>query len=977
MLRRTILSAAAMLAAGISLYSQSSILEAFKPSCDSITVLSREHFRVKSSVRLKRALKRGNVLDLYFTQEFSDFPWRPDDVSWIKGLVRDLWPEGLGEYKPGSIFCETVSLDDLVCPAPGSDGKPGKYKFSVDAPARKPFIEESGALKFDRGLRGRNIALWQSHGRFYDNGAECWSWQRSPNWRTTEDLYTQSFVLPFLIPMLERAGAYVLTPRERDTGTIEVICDNDSHFPSPGHPVRTHGVYSERGNWKSAGEGFADRKQVYVKDDNPFTMGTARQAACTGGKANASVRWNPRLEKNGRHFVYISYKTLPESSDCARYTVVHRGGSSEYIVNQRAGGGTWICLGEFDLGPDSYIMLDNGIPAGRRPARGSVVTADAVKIGGGIGKIARGKGKDTSSWEISDMPSYLEGAMYWEQWAGMPYSLIHQWSTDYTCDFASRGAWVKMLKDDRNLPIDLSLAFHTDAGVTPNDSIVGTLSIYTLRAENSRKFSTGGDRSACRMLADFVQTQITDDLRADYDSLWTRRQLWNRSYSESRTTDVPGMLLELLAHQNFADMKFGLDPTYRFDVCRAIYKGMLKFLSTYYGVPYSVAPLPVNSFSATLTPSGKALLQWAPTEDVKESTAEAEGYILYTRTDDGAFDNGRPVKGCSIEIPIEKGRLYSFRIEAWNRGGRSFPSETLSLGIASDEARKVLVVNNFDRVAAPSWFDSPQYAGFDARIDSGVPYIKDISYAGDSYEYRRDRQYVNNTAPGFGACDTDMAGFQPAGNSFDYPAVHGRMLMELGYSFCSMSRKAFESSPDGGWPVVDIICGKQISTICGNNRNPARYQVFPKGLQKAISAAASAGSSILISGAYIATDAWDEIYPIGDSDYQESARNFIMDVLGYKWSTSRGSVNGTVTIDNDNIHFYNELREDTYSVETAGAIRATNGGKVIAKYTNRTGAGVYHDMGSHKVVAWSFPLEIIEGRDDMRKVFKKSMDFFE
>ena len=43
----------------------------------------------------------------------------------------------------------------------------------------------------------------------------------------------------------------------------------------------------------------------------------------------------------------------------------------------------------------------------------------------------------------------------------------------------------------------------------------------------------------------------------------------------------------------------------------------------------------------------------------------------------------------------------------------------------------------------------------------------------------------------------------------------------------------------------------------------------------------------------------------------------------------------------------------------------------------RIGAGVYHDMGSHKVVAWSFPLEIIEGRDDMRKVFKKSMDFLE
>jgi hypothetical protein len=41
-------------------------------------------------------------------------------------------------------------------------------------------------------------------------------------------MFTQSFVLPFLVPMLENAGAYVMLPRERDTQVNEVVVDNDS-----------------------------------------------------------------------------------------------------------------------------------------------------------------------------------------------------------------------------------------------------------------------------------------------------------------------------------------------------------------------------------------------------------------------------------------------------------------------------------------------------------------------------------------------------------------------------------------------------------------------------------------------------------------------------------------------------------------------------------------------------------------------------
>ena len=973
---RKILTATAVLLLCISANAQKAILDAFKPVTDSLTVLSKEHFGVRSYLKLNKAMKRGQILDLYFTKELGDLPWRTSDPQWFRQQLKTLWPEEVKQYSLGGVWCESVDLAELAQPAPGNNGQPKDYRFKVKAPARSLFIEEAGAHKADRGLRGRNIALWQSHGRYYDNGAGCWSWQRSPNWRTTEDLYTQSYVLPFLIPMLERAGAYVVTPRERDTNSTEVVIDNDRSFRSSRFPVRTHGSYKEKGAWKDAGEGFADKKEVYVKDDNPFTMGSARQSSCTSGKGNASIRWSPELEENGRFCVYISYKTLPNSTRSARYTVEHRGGRSEFIVNQKIGGGTWIYLGEFDLGPDSYIMLDNGTPSGRTLEKGSVVTADAVRIGGGMGKIARGKGRDTSDWETSGLPCYLEGAMYSEQWAGMPYDRIHQWDTDYTCDYASRGEWVKMMKDDLNLPIDLSLAFHTDAGVTPNDSIVGTLAIYTLKADGKRKFSDGGDRAACRLLTDWVQTQVVNDIRADYDSLWTRRQVWNRSYSESRTTDVPGMLMELLSHQNFSDMKFGLDPQFRFDACRAIYKGMLKFLSTYYGESYVVAPLPVKDFSATFGDDGYVVLNWKATEDEKEPTATPSEYIVYTRIDDGVFDKGVRVSECHLSLPIENGHLYSFKVEACNRGGRSFPSEVLSIGIASEDARKVLIVNNFDRISAPSWFDSDKYAGFDARLDSGVPYLKDISYGGESWEFRRDKKYINNTAPGFGATDIDMAGFQPAGNTFDYPAVHGKALLDLGYSFCSMSRSAFEKAPAEPYFALDVICGKQISTLVGNSRGGVRFRVFPTEFRKALRASASAGCNILISGAYIATDAWDEFYPIEDDGYQGTARDFIQSVLGYRWATSRGSVNGKVMIDGQCYNYSNELNEESYCVETAGAIKPTSGGKTIATYTNRLGTGVYHPFEGYGVVAWSFPLELLTSKDELKTILDKSLKFF-
>ncbi|MCR5561111.1 MAG: N-acetylmuramoyl-L-alanine amidase [Bacteroidales bacterium] len=988
----------AFLAFAAPLRAQTPRSEDFKPAADSLTVLLNERFNVRSNIKVWKVMRRGNELDIYFERKLSDYPWRKEDTGWFRGRIRELWPEGLDKFRLGKVFCHKLSLDELVTPGPGDGkGKPQDYEFNYRSHRTgRPFVERLGRDHPRKGLYRRNIALWQSHGLYFDGA--FWSWQRTPLFRTIEDLYTQSYVLPFLIPMLENAGAYVVTPRERDTQIHEIICDNDTHcpgdtlagvgdwafnFPEP-LPSRTHGAYSQKGSWSKLDGGFADFRKYYSGNDNPFAAGTAVRAACVKGKATAEIRWTPEIPSRGSYAVYVSYKTVEGSTAAAHYTVNHLGGKTEFAVDQTRGGGTWIYLGtfEFDRGSDGCVVLDNATPKGREG--GKYVTADAVRFGGGIGKVLRGAGDaPDSTWTVSGMPSYTEGALYWMHWAGAPQELWKKWEGDYTRDYAGRGAWVKWMKDSLGVNIDLSLALHSDAGVTPNDSTVGTLAIYTLLEKNSRKFSNKEDRMASRFLGDCIQTEVCDMIRSRYDSTWRRRQLWDRSYSECRTTDVPGIILEVLSHQNFADMKYGLDPQFRFDVSRSIYKGMLKFLSSYYGNNYAVQPLPVKGFRAEIVKGPSARLSWSPVTDTSEPTADPSSYLLYTRVDGGGWNNGISVRDTSFVVSLPVGKILSFKVVACNDGGDSFPSEILSVGIPSGESKgKVRIVNNFTRVSGPAFFDTPTYAGFDGALDSGVPWGTDISYIGEDYEHRRDNPYSGNNAPGFGGSDYGFAGRSYAGNSFDYPYIHGKALLDLGWSFESCSAEAFCSAGAGDASVVDLVCGKQVSTVLGSQEHGVSFRVFPEELQQALRTATGKGASLIVSGANIATEGWDSVYPVADStfaDYRRSVREFDRDVLGIRWISSRASRDGVfVSISGgEPLEFWNEWNGESYFVENPDGIRPKdNHGKLLYKYRcSNVGAAVQYQGSGYRAVSFGFPLETIKKPEDLRSVLEGALGF--
>ena len=939
----------------------------FRVVCDTLTERCNRHFFVRSKVTLEKVYVRNDALELYFNRSLADYPWHEDDILWFLSELNTESASVLGDYTIGSCRTAGCRLEELETPRLTRNGKSPQFVHAVKGTPAKPLVSRVGARKITKGLSGRHISLWQSHGYYYNETQDMWKWQRATLHRTVEDMYTQSYVLQGVIPMLENAGAYVMTPRERDVQRHEVICDNDPSFVrSGGNDIRTAGTYTERGVWETAEEpGFADVKQEYEIKDNPFRCGTSRKSWCSVTPVNVAL-WTPDIPERGEYAVYVSYTSYKNSCKRARYTVHHLGGSTVFQVDQTRGGGTWIYLGtfEFGAGENGFVALEN------KGEASEVVSADAVRFGGGMGKISR-------NGHISGMPSFVEGASYWMPWAGADSSL-RAWETDYTNDYATRGAWTVMMKDEKGIPFDCSLAFHTDAGATPNDSIVGTLAIYTLKDDEDRFFSDGQDRITNRTYADFVQTQIVEDLRVGFDPKWSRRMLWERSYSESRTTDVPALLLELLSHQNFADMKYGLDPSFRFTVSRAVYKGILKYLACRNGVSYVVQPLPVHAFSAVFSGRDTVRLSWQPTEDPMELTATPKGYTLYTRIDDGAFDEGVPVMDCNAVMPVAPGHMYTWKVEAWNDGGCSFPSELLSAGIPSGASGPaVLVVNNFDRVAAPAWFDTPEYAGFDSRLDIGMPYIRDINYIGDNYEFRRSKPWESDDGPGFGGSYTDYAGKVVAGNTFDYPSVHGASLMRLGRPFCSMSSEAFcaDTTLASGFGCLDLICGAQLTTKSGCGAYPERFQVFPERLQTALRIWGRRGASMLVTGARIGTDFWDAVYDfVPDSLTFAHGKAFVKEVLGYSWASSHGTNTGEV----GGMPFWQEVNPERYAVPNCDGLKpASAASSVWLRYGN-TGvpAAVRYDAGNYRVVSLGVPLECLKRPEDRDRVLQETLEYF-
>ena len=409
---------------------------------------------------------------------------------------------------------------------------------------------------------------------------------------------------------------------------------------------------------------------------------------------------------------------------------------------------------------------------------------------------------------VSGMPQWTEGARYWLLSQGADSTLWNLYEGDeYKDDMKCRAMWVNSLES----PADLCLAFHTDGLDSGDDStIVGTLAIYTAHDDDGKTTLRNGlDREKVnRNLADWIQTQVTEDLQHIVPH-WTRRQLKEANYCESRVPVVPSMILELLSHKNMADMKYGLNPKFRFAASRAVYKGILRYLN---GPDASVQPLPVEQLSI-----GKdGLLKWKAPIDTLEMSARPTYYMVYTQADNGEWDV-QQVTNTQVRLENKRGVRYSYYVVAGNEGGLSFPSPIISSYISEKEENPtILVVDGFDEVYGPDWFADSTFAG----IVPGSYACEDgfsCAYIGEQWNYRRADTWTNDDNCGWGSCYRDHAGQLTIGNTHDYAVLHGRALQQMGLTYVSCTSEM--ARLDSSFAAVDYICGR--------NRMPVKADYLP------------------------------------------------------------------------------------------------------------------------------------------------------
>lgn len=928
-------------------------------------------------------------LEIHFNRNFADIPMREDVVKDVHASVSEFLGRKFRDYRL-KIFSVNHPIEDLI---PnyfrGSKRSYDRSRMPAAETRSVPLVRNiSHNWTPSSGLYNRNIALWHSHGWYYEQTLKRWEWQRARVFQTVEDLLPMSFTLKYLVPMLENAGALVFMPRERDLQTNEVIIDNDT----PGVKSAYQEYDSKLEKWKMLEQpGFAIGTPPYVSGDNPFFMGTSRIIrADTSG--SAKIRWIPSLPEAGKYAVYIAYSAADSNVTDAHYTVFHTGGQTEFLVNQQIGGNTWIYLGTFDFNQDLNENIHRVELTNQSRESGLYVNADAIRFGGGMGNVSR-------EGQVSGRPRFTEAARYYLQYAGMPDTLVYNLNedeSDYKDDYQCRAEWVNYLRGapygpnlDRQtpglkIPIDLSFAFHTDAGFTRNDTVIGTLSIYSTKdSEESEVFPDSMSRMTNRDLADILQTQIVNDIRAKYDPNWTRRMLWDRGYSEAYRPNVPSVLLELLSHHNFLDMKFANDPRFKFDASRSIYKAMVRYISTQWNLEYVIQPLPVSHFQATFAESGVLRLQWQAVLDPLESTASPDKYMVYTQIEDEGFDNGIVVDEPFFDIPaLEEGLIYSFKVTALNAGGESFPSEILSACNMGGDKAPVLIVNAFDRISAAAAIETDKYLGFVDLWDEGVSDGYDMNYIGSQYDILADSPWLDDDEPGHGASFGNMETTIIPGNSFDFPKLHGKSLREAGYSFVSSSDEAVRDDQldINNFTLLDLIFGEEKEVPGPKDFSPKDFRGFPKRFQEKIRSYTQSGGNLFLSGAYVGFDLFDNGNDSLDMQFGE-------DVLKYRFRTDHAVKTGKLSIvsqdllqmeTTQNLVFNTRYHPSQYKVESPDAIEpSTSDAITILRYAENNTSAAIAASGESNIVVFGFPFESIlteTSRDEVMAAVLKFLD---
>ena len=325
--------------------------------------------------------------------------------------------------------------------------------------------------------------------------------------------------------------------------------------------------------------------------------------------------------------------------------------------------------------------------------------------------------------------------------------------------------------------------------------------------------------------------------------------------------------------------------------------------------------------------------------------------------------------------------IYSYKVTAVNDGGESFPSEVLSVCRKKSQSKMVLIINGFDRVAAPAVVQTDIFSGFANFIDAGVADGYNLDFTGRQFNFDPQSRWTDDDAPGFGSSYADMETKIIPGNTHNFSYTHGKALKDIGYSFVSASDEAVMSGLISlkDYAYVDLILGEEQKTPRPKDKNSVRFKTFPDSLQKRISEYCQAGGSIFISGANVGSDIF-ETNPLDSADMR-----FSRDILHYRFRTDKASLLGKVHATDSlfksvipGFKFNTAYKKNIYSAEAVDGLEPSSrsDARVLLRYSENNISAAVGYTGSYKVVVFGFPFETIEDSIDRSRVMQAVFTFF-
>ncbi|MFB3896653.1 MAG: GerMN domain-containing protein [bacterium] len=538
-------------------------------------------------------------------------------------------------------------------------------------------------------LSGKRIGINPGHGWWYNPG--YWALQRGVMYGGyIEDMDNEERCLNLIARYLWNAGAEVFPAREWDSNTTEVIVNNDSGSPS----------YTETGSWStSASNGYNT---------------TYRYAFTNTSATTATAIWQASIPRADYYAVYQFHRPGSNRVTDAEYIINHSGGQTIVYVNQKQRATTsdphWIYMGQFYFNAGTVtITLTNF----SKDTSGSVVIADAIRLGGGISQDSAIE--STSS--AMNKPRWQGAASYWTKYIGAPSDVYAYGGAEDSDDWYSRPGLAVWENCDGYLMIHTN-AYGSGAHGTVSYKHTSSTTI------NTYPFVTT------------IHYQIIRDLRALWNASWYDRGIATGSYAEIgriASAGIPGCMMELAFHDDTSSSELDnyalRNPKFNDIMCRAIYKGVCKYFS---GSGAIILPLPPKNVRVVNLGSSTIKVTWSPQSDPLESTAIATAYRVYKSFNGKGFDNGTYTTATTLTLSgLAADSVYYFQIAAVNAGGESFPSETLAARVNPKQTTHALLVNGYTRIDTSIGIDrsDPYYPKVNQTFDYIIQHASALANA--------------------------------------------------------------------------------------------------------------------------------------------------------------------------------------------------------------------------------------------------------